>query len=287
VERQAPQPLLLPLQARSVRDQPEADGSGAGRCFDGVVDTGWVTRNRSTVITAAAVVPLAVSGVLALFRDSLAPTTSVLILVLVVVAAAATGDRAAGVVAALSSGAWFDFFLTQPYSRFTINESDDLQATVLLVLVGLGVTELALWGRRQQARASRSAGYLEGVIGTSVLISSEQVSPQELTGHVARQVVELLGIDTCRFVPGLGPAPRAAVLDRNGQVVRRGRLVDVAQDGFPTEEEVALPVVDGDVVHGHFVLASGSHIARPTSEQLRVAVVLAGQVGAALTSRAR
>jgi K+-sensing histidine kinase KdpD len=251
-----------------------------------VVDTGWVTQNRSAVLTAAAVVPLAVSGVLALFRDSLAPTTSVLILVLVVVAAAATGDRVAGIVAALSSGAWFDFFLTKPYSRFAINESADLQATVLLVLVGLGVTELALWGRRQQARASRSAGYLDGVIGTSVLVSSEQTSPKELTGHVARQIVELLGIDTCRFVPGLGPGPRTAVLDQDGQVVRRGHPVDVAQDGFPTEEEVALPVVHGGVAHGHFVLTSGSQIARPTSEQLRVAVMLAGQVGAALTSRA-
>ena len=159
------------------------------------------------MITAAAVLPLAVSGVLALFRDSLAPTTSVLVLVLVVVAAAATGDRTAGVVAALSSGAWFDFFLTQPYSQFAINESADLQATVLLVLVGLGVTELALWGRRQQARASRSAGYLDGVIGTSVLISGQQAAPEELTRHVARQVVELLGIDTCRFVPGAGPGP--------------------------------------------------------------------------------
>jgi K+-sensing histidine kinase KdpD len=245
-----------------------------------------MTRHRSAVITAAALVPLAVSGVLALFRDSLAPTTSVLVLVLVVVAAAATGDRTAGVVAALSSGAWFDFFLTKPYSRFAINESADLQATVLLVLVGLGVTELALWGRRQQARASRSAGYLAGVIGTSVLVAGQQTSPEELTRHVARQIVELLGIDTCRFVPGTGPGPRTAVLGQNGQVARRGHPVDVARDGFPTEEEVALPVVHGGVVHGSFVLTSGSQIARPTGEQLRVAVLLAGQVGAALTSRA-
>jgi K+-sensing histidine kinase KdpD len=250
------------------------------------VDIGWVTRNRSALITAAAVVPLAVSGVLALFRDSLAPTTSVLILVLVVVAAAATGDRTAGVVAALSGGVWFDFFLTKPYSRFAISESADLQATVLLVLVGLGVTELALWGRRQQARASRSAGYLDGVIGTSVLVSGEATPPETLTRHVAHQIVELLGIDTCRFVAGPGPGPQAAVLDQNGQVVRRGHPVDVAQDGFPTDEEVMLPVHHAGVVHGHFVLASGSQIVRPTSEQLRVAVLLAGQVGAALTSRA-
>jgi K+-sensing histidine kinase KdpD len=251
-----------------------------------VVDTGWVTRNRSAVITTAALVPLAVSGVLALFRDSLAPATSVLVLVLVVVAAAATGDRTAGVAAALSSGAWFDFFLTRPYSRFAISESADLQATVLLVLVGLAVTELALWGRRQQARASRSAGYLDGVIGTSVLVSGQHAAPEELTRHVAGQIVELLGIDTCRFVAGPGPGTMTAILDQDGHVARRGHPVDVARDGFPTEEEVALPVVHSGVVHGSFVLTSASQIARPTGEQLRVAVLLAGQVGAALAGRA-
>jgi hypothetical protein len=34
---------------------------------------------------------------------------------------------------------------------------------VLLLLVGLAVTELAVWGRRQQAFASREAGYLAGI----------------------------------------------------------------------------------------------------------------------------
>ena len=157
----------------------------------------------------------------------------------------------------LSSGAWFDFFLTQPYSQFAIKESADLEATVLLVVVGLGVTELALWGRRQQARASRSAGYLDGVIGTSKLVSGEQTPPQELTRHVARQIVEVLGIDTCRFLPGPGPGPQTAVLDHDGQVIRRGHRVDIQQEGFPTDEEVALTVRHGGVVHGHFVLTAG------------------------------
>ena len=38
--------------------------------------------------------------------------------------------------------------LTEPYARFTITDPNDIEATVLLVLVGLAVTEIALWGRR-------------------------------------------------------------------------------------------------------------------------------------------
>ena len=94
-----------------------------------------------------------------------------LVLVLWVVAAAATGDRIAGMLAAVSGGVWFDFFLTEPYRRFTIADPDDVEATVLLVLIGLGVTEIALWGYRQQAGAARRSGYLEGVLGAARVVS--------------------------------------------------------------------------------------------------------------------
>ena len=60
--------------------------------------------------------------------------------------------------------------------------------------------------------------------------------------------------------------------------------MDIQQEGFPTDEEVALTVHHGGVVHGHFVLTAASQIVRPTQEQLRVAVLLADQVGTALTS---
>ena len=250
------------------------------------MDTGWLSRNRSALIAAAAVVPFLVSALLSLFRDSIAPTTSVLVLVLVVVAAAATGDRTAGVVAAVSSGAWFDFFLTQPYSQFAIKESADLEATVLLVVVGLGVTELALWGRRQQAHASRSAGYLDGVIGTSELVSGEQTPPQELTRHVARQIVEVLGIDTCRFVPAPVPGPRrpsSTTTDRSSVAVTAwtspaGGVPHRRGGGTPRPPRGRRP---------RALRADRRQPDRPADagEQLRVAVLLADQVGTALTSR--
>ena len=118
--------------------------------------------HRSLVIGAAAVAPLVACAVLALFRDSVANTNAALGLVLLIVAAAATGIRAAGIVAALSSAAWFDFFLTEPYNSFKITDRADFETAVLLVLVGVAVSEVALWGYRQQARVSQEQGYLAG-----------------------------------------------------------------------------------------------------------------------------
>src|SRR5258708_7141648 len=119
---------------------------------------GWWVRvesqlqaHRPLVVGVAALLPLADCAVLTLFRDSIANTNAALGLVLLIVAAACTGIRSAGFLAALSSAASFDFFLTEPYNRFTITDRTDLETAVLLVLVGAAVTEVALWGRRQQA----------------------------------------------------------------------------------------------------------------------------------------
>jgi len=247
------------------------------------VDTKWIERHRSSLIAAAAVAPLLCSAVLAPFRESVTTATAALVLVIIVVAAAATGDRLAGIVAALSAGAWFDVFLTQPYLRFAINDPTDIEVTVLLVLVGLTVTEIALWGRRQQAGASRQAGYLDGVLGTSKIIAGQETSPKALTDHVAHQIELVLDIDECRFVPGAGPGPQGTSLDHDGNVTRRGYLVNVERDGLPTDEQIGLVVRQGGVVHGQFVLTATTRVVRPTVEQLKVAVLLADQVGAALT----
>ena len=93
---------------------------------------------RTPARVGAVVLPLATCAILSTLRDDITAATAVLILVLWVVAAAASGDRVAGVLAALSGGVWFDFFLTEPYQRFTIADPDDIEATVLLVLIGVG-----------------------------------------------------------------------------------------------------------------------------------------------------
>jgi K+-sensing histidine kinase KdpD len=97
--------------------------------------------------------PFVVTVVLVPFRDILSPTNAALILVLVIVAIAAMGNRVAGLLAALSAVEWFNFFLAQPHGAFLMNNRDDIETSVLLLLVGFGVTEIALSGQRQQFRA--------------------------------------------------------------------------------------------------------------------------------------
>lgn len=233
----------------------------------------FVRSQGSVVIASAFAAPLVVAAALHAAGSSVTPTTATLVLVLVVVAAAATGMRSAGVVAALSAGARFDYFLTHPYESLKVTDPDDLLAAVLLLLVGIAVSEIALWGRRQEARASRRAGYLSGALGAADLAA---LQAPELVDAVSRQIVEVLGIDACRFEPGA--AGGSTLLAHDGSVTRRGQEVDVARHGLPTDDVIAL-----DAGHGRFLLTASTRIVRPTIEQRRVAVLLAGQVRAALS----
>jgi K+-sensing histidine kinase KdpD len=245
-----------------------------------------VQSHPAALITATAVVPLVICAVLALFRESIAGATAALVLVLVVVLAAATGVRAAGFVAALSSGLWFDFFLTEPYGSLKITDPDDVAVMVLLLLVGGAVTEIALWGRRQEARSSRRAGYLDGVLGTADLIAGERSSPDALIHRVCHQMVEILDVDACRFETGGVPSRSYAILENDGSVVHRGQRVDVDRDGLPSDDVIALDAQQGGVTYGRFLLTASTRVARPSVEQRRVVVLLADQVGAALASTA-
>ena len=128
---------------------------------------------RNPVLAGSLLVPPAVCALLTPFRDNFDNANAALLLVVVIVGVAAFGIRLAGVLAAVSSAVWFDFFLTVPYDTFTINSRDDVEQTVLLLVIGGLVTEIAIWGRRQQAKASRNHGYLDGVITTSQAVAAD------------------------------------------------------------------------------------------------------------------
>lgn len=236
-------------------------------------------------MVASAAVPLVVCMAVVPFRNDVANTNAALGLVLVIVAAAATGIRPAGVVAAVSSAAWLDFFLTQPYQRFTITDRADIETAVLLVLVGIAVTEIALWGRRQQAQASRQEGYLSGVVRMAGLVAAGGSRLEVLIEQVANQLVDILDADVCRFdvEPASSNLPR---LEPDGAVTREGYRIDVARHGMPVDSEVELPLQHAGTYRGRFLITAATHVARPTTTQRQVAVTLADQLAAALPAQA-
>jgi K+-sensing histidine kinase KdpD len=224
--------------------------------------------------------PLALAAVLIPFRGSFPNTDAALALVLVVVAVAAAGYRLAGVLAAVSAAVWFDFFLTVPYERFTITRAADIETTVLVLAVGVAVTEIAVWRRRQQAAAGRRGGYLDGINAAARAVATGS-SPQAVIDEVRGQLTGLLSLSQCRFqdgAAGIGHPPR---LLRTGQVVTRGRVWDAGRQGLPPGTDTELLAEAGGLLQGRFLLTPGPRV--PLSlEQRLVAVALADQAAAAL-----
>jgi K+-sensing histidine kinase KdpD len=238
-----------------------------------------LTRNR-LVVLGALVGPLVVSAGLSLVRGSFANTNAALVLVLVIVAVAVSGNRIAGVVAALSAAVWFDFFLTQPYQTFAINDRDDVETTVLLLAVGVGTTELAAWGYRQQAKASRDAGYLDGIRTAAEAVAAGG-SSSELIEVVSGQLIRLLKLSACRFQYGVAGLGKPARLRNDGAVELDGKVWDVDTKGLPADDDIELLVESKGQLQGRFLL-SATRDARPSLAQRLVAVTLADQVGASL-----
>lgn len=222
--------------------------------------------------------PLALAAILVPFRASFRNTDAALALLLVVVAVAANGNRLAGYLSALSVAAWFDFFFTPPYERFTITRRPDVETTVLLLLIGMAVTELAVWGRRQQAAAAQRAGYLDGITAAAEAVAAGS-SPSALIEQVSGQLRRLLTLRSCRFQYGVAGLGQPARLRHDGQVTLGEQTWDADDQGLPGDTE--LLVESGGILQGRFLLSPDPG-ARPTLEQRLVAIALADQVGAAL-----
>lgn len=239
--------------------------------------------SRDQVAVAAGLLaPLGLTAVLVPFRTGFANTDAALALMAVIVAVAAAGNRAAGYLAAISSATWFDFFLTKPYEQFTINRATDIETTVLVLLIGIAVTEIAVFGRREHASASRRAGYLEGINDASRSVAAGG-SSDALIDQVNAFLIRLLSLRGSEFQFGIAGVGRPARIERDGDVMIDGRAYDVVNGGLPANRGTELLVENGGRLQGRFLLRPDP-AARPTHEQLLVAVALADQVGAALGS---
>ena len=151
---------------------------------------------------------------------------------------------------------------------------------MLLLVIGVAVTEIAVWGRRQHAAASRRAGYLDG-INAAAQAAAAGDSPSELIDQVSASLTELLSLHSCVFQYGKAGLGNPARLMPTGQVVLGQRTVDVEADGLPDQTDTELLIEGGGVFQGRFLMRAQPG-ARPTLEQRLVAIAFADQVGAAL-----
>ncbi|MFD9791616.1 DUF4118 domain-containing protein [Streptomyces sp. NPDC059070] len=229
-------------------------------------------------LAAAVVVPLAVTSLLAPFRTDLANTNMALILVVVVVTVAANGHRGAGALAALSSAVWFDFFLTRPYERFTITSGGDITTAVLLLAVGLAVSQLAARARHLKVVTVTDAEQLARIHGTAKLAQSTP-SADAVVEHVRAELIDVLQLAGCRFEYGslLGHPPQ---LGQDGQIITVRGGWDLERQGWPSGE-VELRATGKGHYYGRFLLRPGDGVVVPLRARL-VAATLAGQAGAAL-----
>lgn len=242
--------------------------------------TRYLTRDRAA-IAAAVIAPLAAAAILLPFRSSWPNTNVALLLVVVVVAVASMGNRVAGAVAAIGAAVWFDFFFTLPYYRFTIRSSADVTTFVLLLVVGVTVSQLAAYARRLKVVTITDAGYLAQIHETAALTQTA-TGPDAVVDHVRQQLIGLLDLQECRFEYGslLGHPPR---LEQDGTVAAaRGRW-DVEQAGLPGEE-IELRVFGGGQYFGRFMMRPNPG-SRPSLQARLVAVTLADQAGRALAAR--
>ena len=233
-------------------------------------------------ILAGVLLPLALAAVLVPFRSGFANTDAALAQVLVVVAVASAGYRPAGLIAAVSAAAWYDFFLTRPYETFNITRATDIETTVLLLLIGVAVTEIAVWGHRQRGAASRRSGYLEGINDAARAVA-EGDSPSGLVDLVSGRLVQLLSLRTCEFQYGVAGIGKPARLERDGVVIADGQVWDSELNGLPVTAGVELLVESGGRLQGRYLMQPDPAF-RPTREQLLVAVAFADQAGAALAT---
>jgi K+-sensing histidine kinase KdpD len=233
---------------------------------------------RASVVLAVAVPPAA-AALLVPFRSDITNTALALVMVAVVVVVVAPGRRLAALVAGISAGVWFDFFLTRPYESFAISRSADIQTTVLLLVVAVGVGELAARDRQHRTDSTSGSEGLAAVQSVSELLAGGAAA-KAVIDAVREVLIPLLRLESCHFDPRRDPVT-VPFIERPGYVSYAVYRWDAADQGLPPSP-VTLPVRSGGLLLGRFVL-EGPALPFPIDEhRLVTALVLADLAGLAI-----
>jgi Domain of unknown function (DUF4118) len=247
---------------------------GTGRRYRRTV-TATVLRWAKLVVAAA--LPVAVASSWIPLRDRLPNTDLALLLVLVIATVGWTVGPAAALAAAVTSAVAFDLLDARPYGTLSISRGNDVATALLLLatglLVGAGAARLARYRRVEDRRSDALAVVMEA----SSLVA---------TGEEQRLVTEALGAELARALRlaacELHPNPPTGA---RPLVARDGHLVGLVAPSHGEARQLDLPVWCLGEVVAHYRLTLGAH--QPSREELRVAVSLADQAGAAMANTER
>lgn len=224
----------------------------------------------------AALAPLAVSAAWVPLRDRLPNTDLALGLVLLIGVAGWIAGPRASLLSAATAAASFDLIDTRPYGTLTISRGTDVTTALALLvtglLVGMGAARLARYRRSEDGRSDALAVVMEA----SGLVA---------TGEERRLITAALGAELLRSLELQGCEFHAEPPDgRRPSVARNGALVGlVTTPSGDAPEQIDLPVWSQGEVVGHYRLTVGRK--RPTRDELRVALSLADQAGAAVAGQ--
>jgi len=231
-------------------------------------------------LAIAAFGPLVVAGLLVPFRDDLAGANIVLVFALVVVLGAAVGTRASGVLAAIIAAMSYDFFFTRPYQSLKIDSSDDIQTTLLLLVIGLAISEIVTYSRRHRVASAQRGDEIARLHRVAELVASDS-DADDVVLSVQAELIGLLSLRDCRFetAPFTSELPR---LERNGSIAGDHRHWINGEYTLPAQG-AELPVLGRGRTFGRLVLVPDLSVGVSIEERM-VAVALADQLGAAFAA---
>ena len=197
------------------------------------------------------------------------------------VGTAAFGGRGPAALSAIVAAISYEFFFTRPYYSLRINDSNDVETSVILLAIGLAVGQLAVHARRTRADASRGRDELASMRRVAERVAGGATNEEliELTSSELSQLMSLVG---CRFERE-ATGPEVPTLERTGRIQTPYRRVGADGELALPPLGVRLPVVGGGREVGSLVLEPDPTVGVSVEARL-VAIALADQLGSALAA---
>jgi hypothetical protein len=174
----------------------------------------------------------------------------------------------------------YDFFFTRPYQSLKIDSSDDIQTTVLLLVIGLIVAELVTFTRRHRAASELRGDEITRLHRVAELVATDS-DAEDVVLSVQAELIGLLSLRECWYEtpPYSSELPQ---LERNGAVAGEHRRWAGTDYALP-DQGVVIPVLGRGREFGRLVLVPDVTIGVSIEKRV-VAVALADQLGAAFAA---